>query len=630
MEPIGRRTSSLSDFSSTSRTPSNAFLAKTGREISVESDEEHDLKQFLVRSPISGRDSKEPQASDAINIKEVLKLMTKVTTPYFSRKNPHITRTWCMLIGVIALNILENLLLLKFSYVQRDYQTALQQKDETAFYRGIRDILLVIVVFVPLVAASQYLDGYFRLYWRQFLTTTLLKRYFSQDAFFHLKNYENVDNPDQRITQDVDAFTSNVCFLFTSFIDSVISLVGFSGVLLSISANLTVSILAYAAIGTIVSVHYFGRRLMFIQKQILAQEADIRFSLVRAREHAESIAFYRGANVEYLHAKEFFRILLHTLKTSLKYHVQLGLFSKVFKYLTFVVPPLIVAPAYFRGEVEFGVISQTTLAFHQILGSLTIILNRIHDISSLAAEASRIHSLQEALDGPHKSYEIRSEMDPQNVIKAENLTIKTPKGVILFENLSFTSHNEKLLIVGKTGCGKSSFLRVLAGLWDKGDGTVRRPKNCMFVPQVPYIPYYCTLHEAISYPSADLYPEDTCLEVLQRVNLLDLKDLEMRRDWSTLSIGEQQRLQFARVILNDPPMAFFDESTSAVDMHTEMLLYKNLKTPCMVSIGHRPSLFKYHTHVLSFDKGTWTHMPVTEHNVRRVSLMSSDSGEMSP
>eukprot|EP00397_Hematodinium_sp_SG-2012_P016233 GEMP01016555.1.p1 GENE.GEMP01016555.1~~GEMP01016555.1.p1 ORF type:complete len:611 (+),score=107.14 GEMP01016555.1:52-1884(+) len=583
-----------------------------GQLSSLESDCESSKPQPIGRRRLSTPIELEDKIkSDETSFIDVCRLIFGTIVPFFSSENVARKKAWCMFICIILLLLVDNAVSVLFSYVQRDLWTHVQKKEEAAFYDCIKKFLCMIVVLLPIVAAFQYAQGWFALEWRTYLTNSLLAKYFSNNAFYHLKSDRKIDNPDQRIGQDVGKFTHGIVDLMTSIADALMSLVAFSGVLFSISPMFSLALVVYAFLGTYFSVWWFGGRLMFLSKLLLGQEADFRFVLVRAREHAESIAFYRGGALEQTRAQHAYMDVLGTQFNLLLVKVKLKLFSHSFTWITYLLPLLITAPAFFRDEIEFGVIGQTNVAFGHILTALTLMLHKLDSLSTLSAEALRIQLLVLAIKHPRPEPDVVLETSNALVVRATDVAVRTPNGLLLSDNLTFEC-NQRLLIVGQTGCGKSSLLRVLAGLWDRGAGVVHRPINSMFVPQEAYIAHGCSLIEALSYPSETLVSEDVAERALQTVNL-DVGPLQSRRDWSTLSIGEQQRLSFARVLVHKPDAVFFDEATSAVDIATEAMLYKALRMQCYVSIGHRPTLCDFHSHVLAFENGEWRYSRTSEY-----------------
>ena len=286
-----------------------------------------------------------------------------------------------------------------FSYVQRDMSTALSEKRVDAFYAAIRRYLLVIVIAAPLFAMYSYVQSLVALEWRLWLTRELLRKYFANRAYFALKSEgKHADNPDQRICDDARNFVESCTAVLLAVVQKVLSMAAFFGVLWGISPRLVAFCFGYAAFGTVVTAKVFGDRLMALSFEALRREADLRFALVRVREHAESIALYRGARRELSACWTRLGAVAATLTRKIAWSRNLALFTNAYEFATFALPSLIIAPRYFAGEVEFGVVTQAGYAFRTVQSALNIIVGRFEQLSGLAAETERLEKLAELLD----------------------------------------------------------------------------------------------------------------------------------------------------------------------------------------------------------------------------------------
>jgi putative ATP-binding cassette transporter len=445
---------------------------------------------------------------------------------------------------------------------------------------------------------------------------------------------------------------------------------------------------AYSLAGTITTTKFFGSKLMGLHFQALRREADLRFGLVRAREHAESIALYRGAAREAGAARAALASVAAVLLKRVAWSRNLALFTNAYEFATFCLPSLIIAPRYFAGEVEFGVVTQAGYAFRTVQGALNLIVGRFEQLSGLAAETERLERLLELLEGlepgvggvnsgggmggggggaggakdvDKKEIELtvrgegsnvsvtkrfssvikRSEMPSDGgagLLRLEKVSIRTPiSGRELWSDLSLVlNEGDSVLVIGPSGCGKSSLLRAVAGVWTSGEGHIAAPPHddTLFLPQSPYMPLG-SMRAQLLFPASAGEPEDTgrdiggggtaadgatefnasfddeeLLTALDAAGLGELPErfahdggLNARVEWAdVLSAGEQQRVAFARLFLRRPACAFIDEATSALDERGESAMYALLKRHVrgIVSVGHRSTLMKYHSHVLRF------------------------------
>ena len=289
-------------------------------------------------------------------------------------------------------------LMVVFSYVQRDMSTALSGKDVPGFYAAVNRYLLVIVIAAPLFAVYQYVQSLVALEWRLWLTRLLLRKYFANHAYFALKAEGTTDNPDQRICDDVRNFVDSCTSVLLAVAQKTLSMGAFFGVLWGISPNLVAFCFLYSLFGTVVTTRVFGAKLMGLHFLALRCEADLRFQLVRAREHAESVALYRGAARELAAARAKLAAAARTLLRKIEWGRTLALFTNAYEFATFALPSLIIAPRFFAGEVEFGVVTQAGYAFRTVQGALNIVVGRFEQLSGLAAETERLERLLAMLD----------------------------------------------------------------------------------------------------------------------------------------------------------------------------------------------------------------------------------------
>ena len=511
--------------------------------------------------------------------------------------------------------------------------SALSAHDEARFWQTILIFTGTLIVYAPLYAGYVYLRDRLGVEWRQWLTSYLIDRYFQNRAFYNLNYAEaNIDNPDQRIAEDIKNFTHESLTLLLAVVDSLLAIGAFASVLWGISQPLILFLVVYASIGTLTTIGVFGKPLMRLNFERLKTEADFRFSLVRVRENAEAIAFYQGEQYESDRIKGRFGEVFDNFKRLIFWELNLNILTNAYEFIPFILPAIVVAPGIFAGELEVGKVTEAQGAFIRVFFSLNLIVARFQSLTTFGAGVERLYTFLESVENSHLTArqpdgteqpkietEITNPADPiEQRLELATMTLQTPnRQRTLIEDLSLKlSPSQGLLVRGPSGCGKSSLLRAIVGLWDAGTGTIVRPplEQMLFLPQRPYM-VLGTLRDQLLYPHMDASIEDTYLsQILIQVNLPDLErqhgGFNTEQNWAqVLSLGEQQRLIFARLLLNKPRYAILDEATSALDAQNEKQLYQQLKNSGMtfLSVGHRESLSDYHQSILDFTTDrTWS------------------------
>ncbi|MGB4062288.1 MAG: ABC transporter ATP-binding protein/permease [Azonexus sp.] len=542
----------------------------------------------------------------------------KIAAPYWSSDEKWQARR--LLVLLILLLLGQTGFAVLFNEQTGEFTSALAAKDIDRFWLSIQVSLGILVVGVPVFGFYYYVRDRLALHWRRWLTRDFLGEYFSHRAYYELNASADIDNPDQRIAEDINTFTQRSLQFLMVLFGALLQLIAFSGVLWAISRELVAFLLIYAAAGTAVTLLVFGKILIGLNFYQLKREANFRFSLVRIRENAEAIAFYRGEGREAKQVGGFFNDIFENLSKLIGVQLKLNLFQFAYSFLTVVLPSAIIAERVISGELEVGRAVQAAGAFAAILSALTVIIDNFDNLSKFAAGIERLDTFQKYLvasGGPSSPGErvIRFAVGPE--LSIENLTLRTPNHErTLLKNLSLNiSPGQGVLIVGPSGCGKSSLLRAIAGLWHSGSGRIIGPDSTemLFLPQRPYM-VQGSLRQQLLYPNGHMAPTDeVLLEVLKQVNLPDIAThfdgLDAELDWSkVLSVGEQQRVAFARVLLIGPRYAILDEATSALDIANEESLYEQLAatSTTLISVGHRPSILKYHQQVLELSgDGDW-------------------------
>jgi len=513
-----------------------------------------------------------------------------------------------VLLGILSLSV--SGLNVAISFVGRFFQNALVAKNQPEFWRYLFIYAGVFVVGTPIVVIYRFVNRKLGIYWRQWLTGHFLEKYFSNRAYYEINADDKVDNPDQRIADDVRSFTVTSLSFLLIIIGNAIDLISFSGILWSISVPLTLVLVGYSILGTIGTL-LLGKRLIKLNFDQLRYEGNFRYGLVHVRDNAESIAFYGGEEQEFQQIRNRFRDVFRNFNLLIGWQRNVDFFTTGYGYLTIIVPTVVVAPMFFRGEIDFGAITQASFAFRQILEALSIIVNQIEQITAFSAGVNRLAVFTDTLETNSLTQQDNTrkiDVVEEDRLSLDRLTLQTPGGKqVLIQDLSLVVEpGQGLLVVGPSGTGKSSLLRAIAGLWNTGTGRLGRPGlvEMMFLPQRPYM-LLGTLREQLLYPGG-LEVSDRQLEmVLAQVNLADLPERvggwDMELDWDDLlSLGEQQRLAFARLLLQKPRYAILDEATSALDLTNEENLYRQLQHlgVTYLSVGHRASLRSYHDRVL--------------------------------
>jgi putative ATP-binding cassette transporter len=456
------------------------------------------------------------------------------------------------------------------------------------------------------------------------MTDRMIRHWLKNKNYYRLQMQPGrADNPEQRIEQDVSQFTSSTLDLTLGFLNSIVTLVSFIGILWSLSGAISIPIgsgsitvpgymvwvaILYAAVGSVL-VYFVGRPLIATNFRLQQSNASFRFGMSRLRENAESVAFYAGEEMERRELMQSFGSIWRYWWDLMRQTKRLNWFSIFYRLIANIFPFLVAAPRYFSGAIELGGLMQISSAFGSVQGALSWFVSSFGSLADWKATVDRLIGFVDALEQVERQKSGIGVAAGGKELTTENLDLALPDGRILLSGLNATiAPGDKVLVSGPSGSGKTTLFRALAGLWPFGKGGVRRPEGrTLFLPQRPYLPVG-TLRHAIAYPAASQEFVDADIEaVLDAVNLPNLKSrLDDHANWSmALSIGEQQRLAIARALLLKPDWLYLDEATAALDAENEERMYDllrhHLPGATILSIAHREAVAQYHEQRLSID-----------------------------
>ena len=512
-----------------------------------------------------------------------------------------------------------------FSFWYNGFYSALQGLDQAAFWYLLGVFAVLATLHVLRALFTYYVTQVFSIRWRTWLTQRLTRDWMEGDAYYRGQFLETpVDNPDQRIELDVNAFVTGSVTLTLGAVSALVSLVAFTGILWGLSAPLTVAgvevpramvfaVYVYVLIATWIAFK-LGKpliRLNFLNEKLTA---NFRYALMRLREYAENVAFYQGSAIERDTLLGRFAALISNVWAMVYRSLKFDGFNLAVSQVAVVFPFILRAPRFFSGAIKLGDVMQTSQAFGQVQDSLSFFRESYDAFAQYRATLDRLTGF---LDANRQARELPhvERIDQAQALDIRDMQVMRPDGHHLLKdfNLGLTP-GQSLLIKGPSGCGKTTLLRALAGLWPYARGEVRCPggNHALFLSQRPYLPLG-TLRTAVAYPGVGGANDDDRLnDALRQVNLGHLADkLDITNDWSRiLSLGEQQRLAFARVLFNQPRIVFLDESSSAMDEGLEHALYslmrERMHDSILVSVGPRATLARFHSHHLELDgQGAW-------------------------
>ena len=545
----------------------------------------------------------------------------RLALPYFRSDDRWPGRLLLAAVIAIELSIVAATVILNQWY-NRFYNT-LQDRNWDAFVSAILFFCALAAVYTVLLVYQNYLNYWLQIRWRRWMTQTYLRQWLNSATHYRMQLLgDAADNPDQRIADDLQLFVQQTLSIGIGILNSVVTLLSFIVILWTLSEEaplhlfgssfaipgyLVWAALIYAAIGTVLT-HRIGWPLIPLNFQQQRFEADFRFNLVRTRENSEQIAALRGEAAEReRHSDRFARVVGNWIAL-IKRQKQLNFFTQSYSQASVIFPYLMVSPVYFSGAMQLGGLMQTASAFNSVQTALSYFVTAYQSIAQYRAVVTRLAGFEDAIVAG-RDIALTPPMievlprDNSNVISIDGLNVRLPnrEPLVNAEHIVL-SPGERVLVTGPSGAGKSTLFRAIAGIWPFGSGRVLVPANAKVVllPQRPYFPV-ATLAAAISYPARlGTFDDARLADVLKAVGLPEWGDrLHEEQHWNRmLSLGEQQRLAIARVILQEPDFLFLDEATASLDEAAEASLYRllheRLKGMTIVSIGHRSTLGAFH------------------------------------
>ena len=538
-------------------------------------------------------------------------------------------KAFWLLTCIIALTFGVVFMLVQLNTWNNSFYSALQNYDAEKISSELIHFSWLAAIYIILAVYSYYLQQTLILHWRRWLTTRFIDIWLQNKTYYNLQMFgKDTDNPDQRISEDVRQFVEMTLGFVIGILKSLCTFISFVFILYQLSGPLSFSFmgktwtihgymlwasLLYSILGTYIT-HVVGRKLVklnFIQQRY---EADFRFSMIRLRESAESVAFYRGEAQEGKVFKNRFKLLLDNFWQLVNKQKQLVFLNSGYSQIAIIFPFVVAMNRYLAKEVSLGGLMQVASAFGRVQDSLSYFVDMYSSIAQWQAVVMRLtyfgrhmHEVSQQAEQFHVERFATSE-----AVSVEQMQVNLPDDTVLLQDINFNLQpGRNVLIKGVSGSGKSTLLRALAGIWPFVTGKINLPKTeeLMFIPQKPYIPLG-SLREALLYPGKKALSDEEILYLLDLCQIGYLRDkLDLVADWShVLSVGEQQRLAFVRAHIQEPKWLFLDEATSALDEDTEAAMYallaERLRQTTLVSIGHRSTLNKYHELMLVIDKQT--------------------------
>lgn len=562
-----------------------------------------------------------PYAETKVKLSVLTKQLYSLITPYWRSEEK--VYAWSMLIATLAVKMSSIYIAVRLNAWSAAFYNALQSLDKTSFNNLLFQFFALVMAAVFIFVSANFMEKYLAFRWRIWLTKQVMKDWLHNSTFCRLFTYDTkTENPDQRISQDMATFTTSSLELSFNIVTEFVKSITFAIILWTLSSALLLPLpngkqvavpgymlwftVIYVTISTIV-IFKSGRPLVALDYSQEKVEADFRFSLMRIRERRDEVSMLNGSKAEMKFLDHNIVEIIKNYKKIIYRNIYVNGFQNIFLNFSTVLPILAAAPMFFSGAITLGVLMQMASAFGNVENAMMIFALNYQTFASWKATFNRIVDFRtEMSELKNKLSTQKSELNlhvssEQNNLSINNLKLHLPNHQLL-ANFDFNIQpQERVLIMGRSGMGKSTLLKCIAGHWPYASGSIERPLDLTIIPQKPYFPIG-TLRDSLLYPNLDLQVSDNEIQrVLDTCSLENLRDrLYTVRDWlSILSLGEQQRLNFARIILAKPNWVILDEPTASMDKALETKLFttllKELPTLTVLTIGHAISLKDLHT-----------------------------------
>ena len=562
-------------------------------------------------------------ASCLVNFMSVIKSAWNLGKGIFLDKNQRKSASLFLILSVIfELGLVYCQYLL--SYWSNDFYTALQNFDETALYKVLIEFCVLVSSFITLVVLQYTFQSKLLIFWRNWMVDSYINKWLMYNAYYgiNLMNNEN-DNPDQRISEDINSFINLTITLLFGLLNSIVTLLSFFSMLWTLSGSTKLAIcvwefnvdgyflwiaVLYSLFGTLVT-YLIGKKLSILDYLQEKREANFRFAMMRMHENSESIALYGGNNYEKSILKLLFNEIINNFYAIIQVTTKLKAWQSMYINISNIIPIAAALPKFFAKEIQLGGLMQIRMAFGQIESALSFLISSFTTIASYKAVTNRLLEFNQHVEIWDRKITNKSikflYQDSGNIILS-NVDVYLPNGASLIKNFSFDfKSGNSYLITGKSGTGKSTLVKLIKGLWPFASGEVILPKDAkvFFIPQKIYMPFGM-LKDVIWYPNKNIgiIEIERVKSLLMKFDLSYLIErLEKEELWTgNLSIGEQQKISILRAIIAKSNVLIMDESTSALAESDEDLAFdiikKELPDITIISVGHRGGLRKHHTH----------------------------------